>query len=537
MVLLVTFSITFYFVDKRQERLLWKQVYSQARALFSQIILTRRWIADHGGIFVEKLPWVTENPYLKDPVIVDVSGKVYVKENPAYVTRQLSEYAKKEGLYWFHITSLKPVNPLNKPDEFEKDALIRFEKEGLKELSTIETSNGIRLFRYIAPLYVEPACLECHKEYRLGDVRGAISISLPIDHLYKEILQNRIASAVGGVFISLMLLALLYFSLKRLVINPLLNLKEAMDAYERRRLKEYVPETEDEIGALQRTFKRLIQTIESYQEDLQNEVERATSVVKKTNKELLRLTEEYKKLSQRKSEYISAISHELRTPLTSIKGAVDYIQTRMEELHQDCLRRCEFEDIQNFVELISSNTARLIRMVNETLDLEKIETGRVEFYFNKVELNHLLNEFLMEVLPLLKEKRIALRTEIEESLMVMADEDRLKQVLFNLINNAVQHSPEGETIWVEGYRSGQWVIVRIKDNGPGVPVDKQKRIFDRFYKERREGTGLGLTISKGIIEAHGGVIGVVSDGKRGSIFYFKLPAAEESTYAKDSGNR
>ncbi|RMG03617.1 MAG: DUF3365 domain-containing protein, partial [Nitrospirae bacterium] len=148
--LLLTFSITFYLLEKGHEKLILEQVESQARVLFKQIVLTRRWIADHGGIFVEKLPWVKKNPYLKDPEVVDIEGKRYVKENPAYVTRQLSEYSKKEGLFWFHITSLKLVNPSNAPDLTEKRALIEFERKGADEFQSIETRGGTRIYRYIA---------------------------------------------------------------------------------------------------------------------------------------------------------------------------------------------------------------------------------------------------------------------------------------------------------------------------------------------------------------------------------------------------
>ena len=106
-------GITLVVISKRHERLVLTQTEMQAKALFQQIVITRRWIADHGGVFVEKLPWVKPNPYLPDSLIRDEKGKWYVKENPAMVTKQLSQYAQKEGLYFFHITSLKLLNPEN----------------------------------------------------------------------------------------------------------------------------------------------------------------------------------------------------------------------------------------------------------------------------------------------------------------------------------------------------------------------------------------------------------------------------------------
>ncbi len=147
-------------IYKRHEKLVIEQTKIQAKALFQQIVITRKWIADHGGVFVEKLPWVKPNPYLENPLITDIAGRRYVKQNPALVTKQLSSYAQKEGLYFFHITSLKLLNPENAPDDFEKGALNDFESSELKELSKIEKIGDSYYFRYIAPLYVEKACLQ-----------------------------------------------------------------------------------------------------------------------------------------------------------------------------------------------------------------------------------------------------------------------------------------------------------------------------------------------------------------------------------------
>ncbi len=226
MVLSLALGVLFYIIESRQEALLFKQVESQARVLFKQIVLTRRWIADHGGIFVEKLPWVKENPFLKNPSIVDVTGKRYVKENPAYVTRQLSEYSRREGLYWFRITSLKLVNPANKPDPLEEHALRAFETEGLKEFSKVVKQDGQFYYRYIAPLYVESSCLTCHKGYALGAVRGAISITLPINHVFREIRRQRIVLLIGGVLTVLALMVILYIAPYRADVRPIDKLRE-----------------------------------------------------------------------------------------------------------------------------------------------------------------------------------------------------------------------------------------------------------------------------------------------------------------------
>jgi hypothetical protein len=161
-VLSIAMGLSLYFISRNHEKLILEQVDAQAKALFRQIVLTRKWVANHGGVFVEKVPWKDPSPYLLEPEIVDIKGRKYTKESPAMVTKELSKYAQEKGLYWFHITSLKLVNPENSPDEFEKAALEDFEKEKKKEHSRIEKIDGASFYRYIAPLHIEQSCLKCH---------------------------------------------------------------------------------------------------------------------------------------------------------------------------------------------------------------------------------------------------------------------------------------------------------------------------------------------------------------------------------------
>ncbi len=528
LILTLALGCLFYFIETHQEQLLLKQMHSQARVLFKQIVLTRRWIADHGGIYVEKLPWVKENPYLKSPAIVDITGKKYIKENPAYVTRQLSEYSKKEGLYWFRITSLKLVNPSNKPDEFERKALLAFDREGLREYSEVLCQNGQRYFRYVAPLYVEPSCLGCHNGYSLGDVRGAISITLPVNHVFRELRTQRLMLIGGGFATIALLMGALYLALSRAVLRPVEELRTEMAELQKgNKVKGRMPET-TELADLYRSFQQLMDTITHYQNHLEEEVRKATASLRQTNEKLLETTEKYKKLSQQKSELVTYLSHELRTPLTAIKGAIDYISARVEQLKQTCPSHCDLSEVLSFAHLACSNIDRLNRLVSAGLDLEKIELGQMEFNFTLFDLSKRLKDLCMEILPLLEDKHIRLVTDIEDGLYIEADEDRITQVALNLLQNAIEHTPDEGTITIDAYASGQWVIFRVGDTGPGVPIDKQRIIFEKFYKDRKKGTGLGLAISKAIVQAHKGEIGVISDGKSGSIFYVKLPKADET---------
>lgn len=153
------------------------------RAFFSQILVARQWNIMHNGIYVEVTEKTQPNPYLKVPHrdITSIDGKKYTMINPSYMTRQMSELANELGEFKFHITSLKYINPINKPDEWEAQALYDFER-GSSESFTFVQNADERIFRFMAPLHIGEDCLRCHHEegYIPGDIRGGISVSIPI---------------------------------------------------------------------------------------------------------------------------------------------------------------------------------------------------------------------------------------------------------------------------------------------------------------------------------------------------------------------
>ena len=155
----------------RNKQLIDQEILTGARSHFQNIVLTRRWNSNYNGIYVEKIEGVESNPYLDNPDITGADGKVYTKKNPALMTREISELAEKQGLYTFHITSSKPLNPNNEPDEFESYALNLFE-QGTTEFYEKVNFDGKTYFRYMAPLSTEESCLSCHAKqgYKVGSV-------------------------------------------------------------------------------------------------------------------------------------------------------------------------------------------------------------------------------------------------------------------------------------------------------------------------------------------------------------------------------
>ncbi|MDH4231546.1 MAG: diguanylate cyclase [Nitrospirota bacterium] len=176
----------FIIVSVTNRTLIFEVAKSEARTLFSSIVITRKWNAGYGGVFVEKKPGVESNPFLESPDIRTVDGRVFTKINPALMTRQISELAGREGLFTFHITSLNILNPNNAPDEFETEALQRFVK-GETEFFREEAIKGRNYFRYMAPLHITRECLQCHAQqgYTFGDIRGGISVSFDINDILR----------------------------------------------------------------------------------------------------------------------------------------------------------------------------------------------------------------------------------------------------------------------------------------------------------------------------------------------------------------
>lgn len=514
-VLSVTMGISLYFIDKNHKKLVLEQIDQQARALFRQIVLTRKWIADHGGIFIEKVPWEKASPYLSESEISDSGGKKYIKQSPAMVTKELSKYAREKGLYWFHITSLKLINPENAPDDFERSALEKFEAANIQDAVKIEKIGAESFYRYIAPLYIEAACLKCHSHqgYKVGDIRGAISVTVPMQSALSMISSGRRGMILASSATIGILMIVLFVMMKELVIRPVNELKTGIKEFSGgKRSKTSAVSTGDELEDLSNSFVEMSETVSEYHKDLENRVQEATQSLEQANK---RLTE----LNEKKSDFIAKISHELRTPMTSIKGAMDYITARISKDGKSS------DEIIEFLDVIKNNADRLIRMVNDTLDLERIESGMFDLHYSQVDLLSLVKEVIISFQSISGEKNITFKIMAAPEMYIDADEDRIRQVLINLISNALKYGPRDSEIHIIIKESDDFLNVSIRDEGPGIPREVREKIFDKFYTiGKRHGTGVGLAICKGIVEAHEGEINVVSEPQSGyNTFYFTLP--------------
>lgn len=229
-----------------------------------------------------------------------------------------------------------------------------------------------------------------------------------------------------------------------------------------------------------------------------------------------------KRVSRMKSEFISMVSHELRTPLTSIRGSLGLLAGGVAGALP--------ASAQGLVDIAKNNCERLIRLINDILDTEKLESGKMRFDSKVLELRPLVEQSLQANEGYATQHGIRLVLHAQpEPLRAFADGDRLAQVLTNLVSNAVKFSPKDATVDVHLQRSGASIRIEVRDHGPGIPDEFRGRIFQKFSQADssdtrvKGGTGLGLSISKSIVERMGGTIGFASEIGRGTTFFFEMP--------------
>jgi signal transduction histidine kinase len=291
------------------------------------------------------------------------------------------------------------------------------------------------------------------------------------------------------------------YSLARLALAPVNRMAERARLITAERLSDRLPvdHPEDELGRLATVFNETLGRLEASFEQMRR--------------------------------FTADVSHELRTPLTAIKGSADLLLRAVAGPLN--------EKQTHYLTRMRSNAQHLAGLINDLLDLSKIEAGRVEFQAARVSLGGLVHDVVETLRPVAAAKPIQLEaTAPEPSILVWADRDKVTQVLMNLVGNAIKFTPPRGNITVSIDRNGtDWVAVSVKDSGPGIPSQETQKIFDKFYqvtevgRQKPKGTGLGLSISKALVELHGGRIWVESELNRGSTFSFTLPVSAPQNFA------
>jgi signal transduction histidine kinase len=302
-------------------------------------------------------------------------------------------------------------------------------------------------------------------------------------------------------------------------------------------LREAYLDQEEASVALRRKVRELTEAyghIEALNLGLEGKVSERTAALETANRELARANEQLQELNSLKSAFVSIVSHEIRTPLTSMKGFVENLL--------DGLAGPLTEKQSSYLSRVKHNVERLSRMLNDLLDLSRIEAGRLEVQLGPMSLTDSVTEVVDGFQPIAKSKGIRLCAEPAViPTAVVGDRDKLHQVLTNLVHNAIKFTPKGGEIRVDMQSHGDDLIkVCVSDTGPGIPPADVDRVFEKFFRGETappelRGAGLGLSITKTFVELHGGRIWVEST-PRGSRFSFTLPTAKPCQPSEASGD-
>ncbi len=342
-----------------------------------------------------------------------------------------------------------------------------------------------------------------------NEIIGMLYVGIPEKPFI--VLQNSIKHIIIGVGILGLLIAIIVsFVINGKITKPLDELKKGAEAIGKGNYDFRVKiNTNDEFEELASAFNKMA-----------DEIRKSHEKLKKQAEELEKSYNELKELDRLKSDIVAIVSHELRTPLTSIKGYVELVLDGTMGAITETQRKC--------LEIANENIDRLKRLIDNMLDLSKIEHGELEMNTKPTNLKDIVENAVNTLKPLADEKNINIIYKIND-IIINCDKDRITQVLTNLIENAIKFSPINEKVVIEAFKEGNSVHIKVIDNGPGIPKKDLDRIFDRFYqvdspaKRIKGGSGLGLAVCKSIIEAHGGVIWVESELGKGSIFHIILP--------------
>ncbi len=275
-----------------------------------------------------------------------------------------------------------------------------------------------------------------------------------------------------------------------------------------------------ELSQLARAFDEMAESLERHQEQRLREDQ-----LRRKNEELEAENRHIEEVNQLKSEFVSLVSHELRTPLTSIMGYAELLLAG--EVGNVT------EEQREFLGIMKGNADRMLELINDLLDISRIEAGKVELKRTTLDLAHVIQTVASLLRPQIEAKRQLLTLDLAESLpVVFGDAERIMQILTNLLSNAHKYTPPGGRIRVTTHAENGSVRISIQDTGIGLSPDDQAQLFTKFFRaqnratQEASGTGLGLAITRSLVEMHGGEITVTSAPGQGSTFSFTLPTTQ-----------
>lgn len=406
-----------------------------------------------------------------------------------------------------------------------------------------------REFEYYRVVLARESCVNCHRQrqndpnLKVGDMLGVAHISMPLAKTSREVQQNNAILIAMALVTASLAMGAAYAIVRYVIVKPVLHLKDVSDAIAHGELDQRADiRTGDEFEELSHAFNRMLRHLVTVQDELQHVNNNLDAKVDELAQANLSLHE----MNKMKSEFLATMSHELRTPLNSILGFSDVLSGAS-----------NLDDKQRrFVTNISTSGQNLLTLINDILDLAKIEAGRMDLHVVEFSLSDLVERQTSHIRPLAERKNIELKWEVDPQLpLAQTDAGKLQQILTNLLSNAVKFTPEGGRIHVQvlweraetespsnpgnGHATTssaqEWAMLIVADTGVGIPLDDQAMIFEKFRQgtvapgegdtltREYEGTGLGLSIVKELSRLLGGEVMLDSEFGRGSTFSVRFP--------------
>jgi len=433
--------------------------------------------------------------------------------------------------YKWDLLKSKTDDPQTSPtDQADYDALHELQ-QGRKEWTRkAVNSEGKLEFQYYGAVRASKSCLTCHNEdlgpkVAEGDLLGMAKVTFPMAPTEKALAWNNailLATAIGTAFLAMVAA---YAIVRYVIVKPVLHLKEVSDAISRGNLDRRADiRTGDEFEELSQAYNRMLRHLVAVQEELRQ----VNSALDSKVDELARANMQLFELNNIKNEFMATMTHELRTPLNSILGFSDVLAGA------DNLT----EKQQRYLKNIQTSGKDLLTLVNDILDLAKIEAGKMDLHIVEFSIGDLVERLAGMMKPLAERRNIEVTCEVDPRLpLLVQDAGKIQQILYNLLSNAVKFTPEGGRVQLNAnLRDETTFELVVEDTGVGIPLEDQETIFEKFRQGNttpgarsstltREyaGTGLGLSIVRELSKLLGGDVTLSSELGRGSKFTVSLP--------------
>jgi signal transduction histidine kinase/CheY-like chemotaxis protein len=396
--------------------------------------------------------------------------------------------------------------------------------------------SGRRQVVVMRPILNEKDCYHCHGASK--KVLGGIIVRLDAERTYAQVAAQRNRTIMILISLIPIVIILTYVMVNKLVRHPVETLADKAKKFAEGDMSVNVDvKTEDEIGILGKTFNYMVESVASFSKKLEEEVKRKTALLNERTR-LMNLLERANKdlraLDKLKSTFLANMSHELRTPMNAIIGYTDLLI--------DGVDGPVNEEQTKSLNKVTTNARHLLQLINDVLDISKIEAGKMKINPKELDLKWLVASATTAFEPQMKMKGITLTVDIPDGLpLVYGDEDRVKEILINFFSNAIKFTQKGgitisARISERGVKPGEqpfFMEICVEDTGIGIKEEDIGKIFDKFVQvdlttiRQYEGTGLGLSIARGLVSLHKGIIWVTSKVGEGSTFCFTLPLRKE----------